>query len=327
MYKLVLILIATIAFSLVIFNPMTSIAQQPTTGGQSSGQPQGDVPLSFFLKMKNSKNASSTERQGQNATVSVTIEKGPGGNPVKLPVSAKVPKGTQAKDLELCAKLKDGNEMCQSLDKTGAKIDLSAGQNQSSGSSSNMTSNSSKPAAFIIDSSPLTAISSALQGPQVAAAQLISINNTTLNIPITVIVPITLEIQNAQICASVASSGDQTCQQIVLNPVQTAYTPVDIDLSTGGTPTISTGSTTPIQTTNTGSNSTSAGTGVGNDTTPSTNTGSTPAGTTGSNETSSSMTANNDDQKAKNDKNDQNKGQDKKSEDTTSDSGSDTGTN
>jgi hypothetical protein len=74
---------------------------------------------------------------------------------------------------------------------------------------------------------------------QHAEAQLISIEDTTVNIPITVIVPIDLNIQNAQICASVASSGDQSCTQVVLNPEQTSYTDVDVDLSTA-TPTLST---------------------------------------------------------------------------------------
>jgi hypothetical protein len=37
--------------------------------------------------------------------------------------------------------------------------------------------------------------------------------------------------QNAQICISLASSGDQTCQQIVLDPTQTSYTAVDVDLT------------------------------------------------------------------------------------------------
>jgi hypothetical protein len=74
---------------------------------------------------------------------------------------------------------------------------------------------------------------------QQADAQLISVEDTTVNIPITVIVPIDLNIQNAQICASVASSGDQSCTQVVLNPEQTSYTDVDVDLSTA-TPTLTT---------------------------------------------------------------------------------------
>jgi hypothetical protein len=247
MYKSCLILTAALVLSLGFTYPMMALAQQsPSTEQPSSGQ-QANTPLNFFLKFKDdSKNASSTgnqSSQAKNATITVTIENGPGGKPVKLPVSAMVPGGTEAKDLELCASLQDGKQVCQPLDKKDSKIDLSS-QGQSNQSSSNM---SSTPTAF----NPYADLSGQVNSivdwipMQTANAQLISIDDTTLNIPITVIVPITLQIQNAQVCASVASSGDQTCQQIVLQPTQTSYTPVDIDLSTGTTPTISTDTTEP----------------------------------------------------------------------------------
>ena len=72
------------------------------------------------------------------------------------------------------------------------------------------------------------------------------IQNITLNV--TVIIPITVVAQNAQICISLASSGDQTCQQIVLDPTQTSYTAVDVDL-TEEVPVITTGSTNQTDTT------------------------------------------------------------------------------
>src|SRR5688500_1367936 len=62
-----------------------------------------------------------------------------------------------------------------------------------------------------------------------AHAKKVIIENITLNV--TVIIPITIVAQNAQICISLASSGDQTCQQIVLDPTQTSYTAVDVDLT------------------------------------------------------------------------------------------------
>jgi hypothetical protein len=237
MNKVSIIVAVTIVLSLgFILYPTIGTAQENSSQQSTTGQ-QSNVPLSFFLKFKDdSKNATASGNQSQatNATITVTIEKGPGGSPVKLPVSAMVPAGTEAKDLELCASIQGGKETCQPLDKKDAKLDLSS-QGQSNQTSSNM---SSTPTAFnpsgqinsIVDWVPM----------QTANAQLITIDDTTLNIPITVIVPITLQIQNAQVCASVASSGDQTCQQIVLQPTQTSYTPVDIDLSTGTTPTIST---------------------------------------------------------------------------------------
>ena len=62
-----------------------------------------------------------------------------------------------------------------------------------------------------------------------ADAKKVIIQNITLNV--TVIIPITVVAQNAQICISLASSGDQTCQQIVLDPTQTTLTPINVDLT------------------------------------------------------------------------------------------------
>ena len=73
-----------------------------------------------------------------------------------------------------------------------------------------------------------------------AHAKKVIIENITLNV--TVIIPITVVAQNAQICISLASSGDQTCQQLILDPTQTTFTPVDVDL-TQEVPVITTGST------------------------------------------------------------------------------------
>jgi hypothetical protein len=242
-----------------ILHPTLITAQENSSQQSTSGQ-QSNVPLSFFLKFKDdSKNATASGNQSEakNATITVTIEKGPGGSPVTLPVSAMVPAGTEAKDLELCASIQGGKETCQPLDKKDAKIDLSS-QGQTNQSASNM---SSTPTAYSRASEFIRHILDSIGSPlQNANAQLITIDDTTLNIPITVIVPITLQIQNAQVCASVASSGDQTCNQIVMNPTQTAYTPVDIDLSTGTTPTVTTATSEPMQDTTTDSTTSSPAT-------------------------------------------------------------------
>jgi len=248
---------STIAVTLVVAFPIISYAQE----SNESGQPKGDVPLSFFLKFKDeSKNATSSGNQSQskNATITVTIEKGPGGSPVKLPVSAMVPAGTEAKDLELCASIQGGKETCQSLDKKDAKLDLSS-QGQSNQTSSNSSSTTITYNPYPDLSGQVNDILDSIR-MQTASAQLITIDDTTLNIPITVIVPITLQIQNAQVRASVTSSGDQTCNQIVMNPEQTAYTPVDIDLSTGTTPTVTTATSEPIQATTTDNTTSPEGT-------------------------------------------------------------------
>jgi hypothetical protein len=67
----------------------------------------------------------------------------------------------------------------------------------------------------------------------------INVEHTVATAPITVIVPITGNIQNAQICVSAGSSGTQFCTQLIVNPEQTAYTPVSADLTQSETPTVS----------------------------------------------------------------------------------------
>jgi len=90
-----------------------------------------------------------------------------------------------------------------------------------------------------------------------ATAKKVIIENITLNV--TVIVPITIVAQNVQLCVSLSSTGDQTCQQIILDPTQTSFTPVDVDL-TQEQPVITSGSANQTGTaTATPSNETSAG--------------------------------------------------------------------
>jgi hypothetical protein len=195
--------------------------------------------LSFFLKLGNNQTTSAASSQAasngtgtKNVTITVNVQKGPSGNPMKLPISAVVPKDVNPQDLQLCASLQNGQQKCQPLTQNAPHIDLSS---TSSGAAT------TTPQAYH-DGSNLNNILSTLSSQiiQYANAQLISVNNTTLNIPITVIVPITLEIQNAQICASVASSGGTSCQQLVLNPTQSAFTPVNVDLSNPTTPQVTT---------------------------------------------------------------------------------------
>jgi len=97
-----------------------------------------------------------------------------------------------------------------------------------------------------------------------ASAKKVIIENITLNV--TVIVPITIVAQNVQLCVSLASSGDQTCQQVILDPTQATYTPVDVDL-TEGQPIITSGSANQTSTTTaTPSNETSSSAGNSNQT-------------------------------------------------------------
>jgi hypothetical protein len=197
-------------------------------------------------------------------TITVNVQKGPGGQQIPLPIMALVPANIQPQDLQLCASLVTGSESCQPLSggQQGASIDLTqpaAGGATTApmGTTSPMPAPSPAPApqsypnngGAILENAiyPVVETITSLLMMQHADAQLISIEDTTVNIPITVIVPIDLNIQNAQICASVASSGDQSCTQVVLNPEQTSYTDVDVDLSTA-TPTLTTAEQEPTTT-------------------------------------------------------------------------------
>src|SRR5215207_1007768 len=72
-----------------------------------------------------------------------------------------------------------------------------------------------------------------------AQPESINVQNTIVTAPLTVVVPITVDAQNAQICVSAGSTGDQSCTQVIVNPEQTVYTPVNADLTEPGTPTVS----------------------------------------------------------------------------------------
>jgi hypothetical protein len=163
-------------------------------------------------------------------TITVSVQKGASGSPIKLPISAIVPNNINPQDLQLCASLSNGQQMCQPLGQNAANIDLSSATNSTA---------KTTPQSYQENKAGILGISLG-SFVQYADAQLLSVDNTVLNIPITVIVPITLEIQNAQICATVASSGGQSCQQIVLNPTQSAFTPMNVDLSNPTTPTVTT---------------------------------------------------------------------------------------
>jgi hypothetical protein len=288
--EILTITIAGILLTTTIFtmfsNSQSVFAQQPPpqpTQPQAAQpqllpqqQQQQNAPLNFYLKLAD--NASTAQAPAQagagtkNMTVTVNVQKGPGGQQIPLPISALVPANIQPQDLQLCASLADGSESCQPLSggQQAASIDLTqagaaAGATPAPmGTASPMPAPAPTPPATdpmspvpapppVLQSYPDTggvvlandAINPVIETltsaftVQNANAQLISIEDTTVNIPITVIVPIDLNIQNAQVCASVLSEGSQSCTQVVLNPTQTSYTDVNVDLSSA-TPTLTT---------------------------------------------------------------------------------------
>ena len=134
-----LILIGTIALSLVIAYPMMSLAQQePETGNQSSSESQIEVPLNFTLKAKGGEKAKEGQ-ENKSITVDVTIQQGEGGSPTKVPVTAMVPNNTKMQDVQLCSSMKEGKESCQSLKDFMPKS--SNGSSEESNSSSSSTNN------------------------------------------------------------------------------------------------------------------------------------------------------------------------------------------
>jgi hypothetical protein len=132
-----LILLGTIALSLVVVSyPMMSLAQeQPSTEQQS--QEQFDVPLNFSLKVKSDgdTNASSTEG-GKDVIVTLSVQNGADGSPAQVPLTAnltaKVSNDTKTQDLQFCVSLSEEKEMCQSLE----EIVKAQGENQTAGESS-----------------------------------------------------------------------------------------------------------------------------------------------------------------------------------------------
>jgi hypothetical protein len=243
---------------------------------QPQSQQQQKAPLNFYLKLANNASAAQAASQAtangtgtKNMTVTVNVQQGPGGQQIPLPISALVPANIQPQDLQLCASLATGSESCQPLSEgqQAASIDLTQAGAAAGATSAPMGTASPMPAPAptppaTIPMSPVPApqpvpqlypdtggandaINSVIETltsaftVQNADAQLISIEDTTVNIPITVIVPIDLNIQNAQVCASVLSEGSQSCTQVVLNPTQTSFTDVNVDLSSP-TPTLTT---------------------------------------------------------------------------------------
>ncbi len=110
---LVIILVGTIALSLGISYPMMSLAQQ----SQSEELPdQIDVPMNITLKLKEGGNEEENATETADVTVNLKVQTGQDGSPTEIPITAKVSNDTTVQDLELCAIVQEGNEMCNSLE-------------------------------------------------------------------------------------------------------------------------------------------------------------------------------------------------------------------
>lgn len=133
---LVIILVGTIALSLGISYPMMSLAQQE----QSEELPdQMDVPMNLTLKLKDGGNEEVNATEAKDFTVNLKVQTGQDGSPTEIPITAKVSNDTTAQDLELCALVQEGNEMCNSLE----DLVKASQENQSNGTSSDESSDES----------------------------------------------------------------------------------------------------------------------------------------------------------------------------------------
>lgn len=133
---LVIILVGTIALSLGISYPMMSLAQQE----QSEELPdQMDVPMNLTLKLKDGGNEEVNATEAKDVTVNLKVQTGQDGSPTEIPITAKVSNDTTAQDLELCAVVQEGKEMCNSLE----DLVKAPEENQSNGTSSDETSDES----------------------------------------------------------------------------------------------------------------------------------------------------------------------------------------
>jgi hypothetical protein len=167
-----------VAISVSLIAATTSIGQSANAQNQSQGQSTGNAPLNFYLKLNNNQTTSQATSQAssngtgtKNVTIAVNVQKGPSGNVIKLPISVVVPNNINAQELQLCASLSNGEQMCQPLEQNAANIDLSSPANSTAKTTPQSYHNNE---GDILDVWFTSIV-------RYADAQLISVNNTTLN--------------------------------------------------------------------------------------------------------------------------------------------------
>ena len=138
MNTLAIILVGTIALSLGISYPMMSLAQQDKQSEEQLPD-QMDVPMNLTLKLKDGGNEEVNATQAKDVTVNLKVQTGQDGSPTEIPITAKVSNDTTVKDLELCAVVQEGKEMCNSL----ADLVKAPEENQSNETASDKSSDES----------------------------------------------------------------------------------------------------------------------------------------------------------------------------------------
>ena len=111
---LAIILVGTIALSLVISYPMMSLAQD--TQSEEQLPDQVDVPMNLTLKTNDGGDEDVNATESKEVTVNLKVQTSQDGSPTEIPLTAKVSNDTTMQDIELCAVVQEGNEMCNSLE-------------------------------------------------------------------------------------------------------------------------------------------------------------------------------------------------------------------
>jgi hypothetical protein len=133
--------------SLSVFATVTLISStsQSANAQQAAGTAAASSPLKFFIKYSKSGATNNSSAAGaqpatsgggattKQITISVNLQKGTSGTPVKLPITATVPANATPQDLQLCALVAGGTQTCQVLGgKSPASIDLTKSSNSTS---------------------------------------------------------------------------------------------------------------------------------------------------------------------------------------------------
>ena len=134
---LAIILVGAITLSLGISYPMMSLAQQDKQSEEQLPD-QIDVPMNLTLKLKDGGNEEVNATEAIDVTVNLKVQTGQDGSPTDIPITAKVSNDTTVQDLELCAIVQEGNEMCNSLE----DLVKAPEENQSNETSSDESSSS-----------------------------------------------------------------------------------------------------------------------------------------------------------------------------------------
>ncbi len=232
-----------------------------STTGQNATTSGSTNPITFTLIMKDegageagvsssptTSAATSSSLSTRNIAIDVNIVRGNEAPAIILPINVTIP--ANVNNLELCASSSivtfgAAAEMCEpvlhTIDLTQSEAATATDDTTSSGTTTSPFSSPSSSSSPTITAPPTTSSPPATMTAG-GANSLIGgggiEDNAAIMIPITVIAPITADIQNAQLCAQLLSSGVQSCSQVMLNPQETSYSPVNVDMTTSPTPTV-----------------------------------------------------------------------------------------